>query len=148
MVLDKRTREQLLAHCGELQEDDGVDPRDFFKVGRRSGGTNRKTQQLCRQVAETLHQVFSGELGDEILQLVSVVGVAPAPDSSRLLVTVEFGGPVEQFDARLVERRLASCQSRLRREVAAAITRRKTPALVFAIQPPTAGGCGGEEARP
>lgn len=148
MALDKRTREQLLAHCGELHEDDGVDPREFFKVGRQSGRTrtNRKTQQLCRQAAETLHQVFSGELGDEVLQSLNIVGVAPAPDSSRLLVTVQFAGPVEQFDVRLVERRLAACQSRLRCEVAAAITRRKAPALVFSIQPPTAHG-GGEEKK-
>lgn len=149
MALDRRTREQMLAHCGELREDDGVDPRELFKSEIKSNRESRKAQQLCRQVAETLQQAL-GELGDALLQALSVVNVVPAPDASRLLVTVEYDGPIEPWSGEVVAQRLAACQGRLRTEVAAAITRRKTPALVFAVQVarrPSASERGEEDGR-
>ncbi len=140
MVLDKRAREQMLAHCGEIHADDGVDPRDFFKVGRIFKKEDRKAKQLCRQVAETLDQVLSGETRDDILRGFHVSEVVPAPNSSRLLVTLHADRGVGDFDRKLVEKRLAACSGRLRCEVAAAITRRKTPTLVFNIVGPVSGG--------
>ncbi len=43
--------------------------------------------QLCHQVAETLEEVLA-ECGDVVLQDLRVLDVEPAPDASRLLVTV------------------------------------------------------------
>jgi ribosome-binding factor A len=123
----------MLAHCGSIHEDDGVDPREFFKTGGQREKENRKAKQLCRQVAETLGQVLSGEMGDEVLRGLRVASVVPAPDSSRLLVTLCVERSPEPFDRTVVERKLAACQGRLRGEVAAAITRRKAPALAFAV---------------
>jgi ribosome-binding factor A len=135
MSLDKRTREQLLAHCGELHEDDGIDPREFFKSSRP--GTEkretRKARQLCRQVAETLDQILSGEANDDILRALRVAAVMPAPDTSRLLVTLHIDCDPADFNRPFVEERLAACKGRLRSEVASAITRRKAPTLVFEI---------------
>jgi ribosome-binding factor A len=137
MALDKRTREQLLAHCGEIHADDGVDPREFFKPGRTHKKEDHKARQLCRQVAETLDQVLSGETSDDLLRELRVVDVVPAPDSSRLLVTLYPDCPPEQFDRSLVEERLARAGGQLRCAITAAITRRKTPTLVFNLIGPT-----------
>jgi ribosome-binding factor A len=133
MALDKRTREQLLAHCGEIHEDDTVDPREFFKASRPQKKETRKAKQLCRQIAETLDQILAGEASDDVLRGLRVADVLPAPDTSRLLVTLLMDCDPTDFDRPLIEERLACCRGRLRAEVAAAITRRKAPTLVFEI---------------
>ena len=139
MTLDNRTREMLRAHCGELHEDDGVDPRDYFSSGTSRHRRSRKTKQLCRQVAETLDLVLSGDCRDEILQSLQVVSVVPAPNSSRLLVTVVAGLPDAQLDRGLILNRLDKQSGRLRSEVAASINRKRAPMLVFNVlgSPPT-----------
>ncbi len=136
MAFDKRTREQLLAHCGEIRNDDGIDPREFFKAGRTHKKEDRKAKQLCRQVAETLDQVLAGETSDDVLRTLRVVDVIPAPDSSRLLVTLYADCDPEQFNRNEVEMRLSSCKGKLRCDIAAAITRRKAPALAFNVVGP------------
>jgi len=123
----------MLAHCNELGPDDGLDPRDFFQSGRKHGKTLHRTEQLFRQVAETLDLVLSGESHDELLQSLRVVSVAPAPDASRLLVAVHSDLPAAEFDRVAIELRLAQQVGRLRCAVAAAITRRKTPLLSFVV---------------
>lgn len=137
MTLDKRAREQMLEHCGEIHEDDGVDPRAFFRTNdTRRKKENHKAKQICRQVSETLDQVLSGEINDDILRNLRVATVGPAPDSSRLLVTLHADLPPQEFDRDVVEQKLADHSGRLRCEVARAITRRKTPVLVFRVIEP------------
>jgi ribosome-binding factor A len=136
MALNRRTRDQLLACCGEIHDDDGVDPRKFFNAGRIHKKENRKARQLCHQVAVTLDQVLAGELGDEVLRGFRVAAVVPAPDASRLLVMLHADDTAADFDRDLVEQRLAACHGRLRCEVSAAITRRKTPVLAFSVVAP------------
>jgi ribosome-binding factor A len=149
MTLDKRTRRELLAHCDEMHDDDGVDPRDFFKTDRIHKKEHHNLQRLCHQVAETLDQVLSGEIADNRLQCLRIVSVRPAPDASRLLVTLRADCKREEFDRNLLEDRLAACQGRLRCEVAAAITRRKAPSLIFnLIGPDSVGWTADEEAQP
>jgi ribosome-binding factor A len=133
MALSKRARDKMLAHCEEIHEDDGVDPREFFKAGRQENRQNRKAKQLCRQVAETLEQVLSGEVGDDLLRGLHVASVVPAPDASRLLVTIEVdrGSAAEEREA--IELALAKASGLLRTAVAAAITRRKAPSLSFCV---------------
>lgn len=135
MTLDKRTRRQLLDYCGELHEDDAVDPRDYFKEKRSLGQQGRKSKQLCRQVAETLDLVLSGECRDERLQSLHVLSVEPAPDASRLLVTVESDLPADEFDHGAILDALASQTGRLRTEIAQSIHRKKVPSLVFNLLP-------------
>jgi len=136
MALDKRTREQMLAHCGEIHEDDGIDPREYFKAGRIHKKEDRKAKQLCRQVAETLDQVLSGEIGDDLLRGLRVSSVMPAPDSTRLLVTLYADCDAGDFNRNDIEQRLAARQGQLRSEIAAAITRKKTPILIFNLLGP------------
>ena len=148
MSLDKRTREQMLAHCDAIHEDAGVDPREFFKLRSHRDKPDRKAQQLCRQVAETIDQILAGELGDTALNNLRVSGVAPAPDASRLLVSLVAVSDDVPFDQSTTEQRLAAVTGLLRSAVAAAITRRKAPNLSFVVigpnsapsQAPATGG--------
>ena len=136
MTLSKRTREQLLAFCGEIHDDDCVNPREFFKPQRNIQKQNRKAKQLCRQVAETLELVLSGECSDELLQSLHVLTVEPAPDASRLLVKLCADVPPERFDRQAILNLVAGQSGRLRCEVATAITRKRTPTLVFDVVGP------------
>lgn len=136
MALDKRTREKMLEMCGEIHEDDGVDPREFFKSGRGPHKQDHKAKQLCRQAAETLDQVLSGEMSDPRLACLRVVSVQPAPDASRLLVTLVADCAAEEFYRDEIEERLAASSGRLRTAVASAITRKKAPTLSFVLLGP------------
>jgi ribosome-binding factor A len=60
-----------------------------------------------------------------------VVAVRPAPDASQLLVVVAAAIAGQPLDADRVLARLAAASGRLRSEVAAAITRRRAPKLLF-----------------
>ena len=60
--------------------------------GQSPEGPDRKAFQLCHQVAETLEEVLA-ECGDGVLQALRVLDVEPAPDASRLLVTVAVDAP-------------------------------------------------------
>ncbi|HWB08580.1 MAG TPA: hypothetical protein VG826_05125 [Pirellulales bacterium] len=106
------------------------------------GGVNRKALQLCSQVAETLNYVFSGDCGDDLLRNLQVVNVVPAPNASQLLVTVTpVVPPGKEYDPADINQRLTAAAGRLRFEVASAITRKKTPRLLFLV---TAGGSLGQ----
>ena len=71
-------------------------------------GLDRKALQLCHQVAETLEEVLA-ECGDGLLQALRVLDVEPAPDASRLLVTLAVDGlPREELDLGRVHDHLAA----------------------------------------
>jgi ribosome-binding factor A len=121
--------------AGGTGPDAGVDPSQFF--GRRSRPrVDRKAYQLCRQVSDTLNFVLSGDTGDDVLRGLYVDSVDPAPDSSRLLVSVAPLDPGDQTPAEVYLTKLIALSGKLRSEVAAAISRRKTPELVFRVIPP------------
>lgn len=152
--------------CAEPGEDDGLDPRlgarrsgrggrsrhhggggPAFGPGSGSGSdsgssskaptADRKAAQLCRQVAVTLDEVLA-ECRDDVLRDLHVLDVAPFPDASRLLVTVapvdagapDSPGPVAVLD------HLQHAGGHLRREVAAAVTRKRAPLLVYRLVGP------------
>jgi ribosome-binding factor A len=133
MPFDKKTRKQMLAHCDELRDDDGVDPREFFRPPSPRPKHDRKTLQLCSQVAETLSLIFAGELNDGLLQVLQVVSVDPAPNGSQLAVTLRAPTPLDEALAEQTQQRLNQAAPWLRCEVAAAITRKRTPRLIFRL---------------
>lgn len=139
MTRDQRERARLRALCGELHDDDGVDPREFFQPTRKRDKAGRKARQLCRQVQKTLDQILSGETGDELLGALHVVSVTSSADSTALLVTVAADLSPDRFDRAAIEVRLANISGRLRSEVAGAITRKRTPLLVFHLLGPQSG---------
>ena len=113
--------------------------------GERSSSSSprrdHKTQQLCRQVSRALSLALAGECGDPILQDLVVHSVVPAPNASRLLVNVYLSTthredvPVWQILAAL-----EGAGKLLRREVTAAIVRKRAPELEFQIVSPDMEG--------
>ena len=136
MNSDARTREQLLKHCGDLHEDDGVDPRYYFQPDKNVGKRNHKTHQLCDQVAKTLGLVLSGEFRDERLHNLQVISVVPAPNTSQLSVTLQTDNPCDNAEIEEILQRLNAVSGQLRCAVAAAITRKRTPKLLFRLVSP------------
>jgi ribosome-binding factor A len=113
--------------CTEVLVDDGADPR--FDVKHPQGKvSNRKALQLCRQVERTLTVALEGEL----LRDLTVEAVVPAPDSSRLLITLRYHGPDTVKTAELHDALHAS-HAKLRGEIAADLHRRKTPDFTFHV---------------
>src|SRR5262245_49291543 len=99
------SRKDLFASCDAPGPDDGADPRVFFrKVSERK--VNRKAQQLCREVARMLGHALAWELGDDLLGQLQVEAVVPAPDSSRLLVTVSWQAAAGLIPADQIRERL------------------------------------------
>lgn len=134
MPLNNRQREQMLASCGEIQEDDGVDPRHFFNNDSGRNKRDRKTLQLCQQIGRTLSLVLSGEFSDEVLLSLIVESVIPAPNASQLLVTVSVAsGQEDPVNSSVVLERLEQVTGRLRSEVARSITRKRAPGLKFRV---------------
>lgn len=97
---------------------------------------DRKTLQLCGQIADTLNYVLTGELDDDVLRNVYVERVEPAPDASRLMVHVAPLDANDPTPPALMLQRLHEASATLRSEVAASIHRRKTPQLSFCIVRP------------
>jgi len=135
------SRRYLRGLCAELSEGDGVDPHAFARLamngtrlhGRPRPGLDRKAVQLCHQVAETLEEVLA-DCGDTVLQALRVLDVEPAPDATRLLVTVGVEElSKEKVDPDRVHDHLSRASGHLRSEVASAITRKRTPVLVYRL---------------
>jgi ribosome-binding factor A len=155
------SKAQMRGLCAELGEDDGLDPHlKSWRTGRswrtrRAGlGTglgpgpqgrpvDRKACQLCRQVAVTLDEVLA-DCGDGVLQNLRVVAAAPFPDASRLMVTVaSVDGRTERtLGPEVVLEHLQRASGHLRREVAAAVTRKRAPLLVYRLADPMTAGVG------
>ncbi len=117
---------------GPLGPEDGVDPRTELR-DRPRPVHNRKALQLCSQIAKTLHGALQGECDDEVLRDLLVQSVEPAPDSTRLLVTVSLSPAAPERTPVEVLEHLHQAHGRLRSEIAAAIHRRKTPDLMFRL---------------
>jgi ribosome-binding factor A len=129
----KVSPDELLASCGEVGPEDGIDPRVQSRYTPRKV-TNRKALQLCGQVARTLAHVFAWECRDELLQGLIVESVQPGPNSARMLVTVSLNEPVRDVTAEEILLHLQRAAGMLRSEVAAAIHRRRVPELQFRVR--------------
>jgi ribosome-binding factor A len=92
----------------------------------------RKTRQLCEQVAEALNLALGASYDPDLAELY-VEAVEPAPNASRMRAMVS--GPVG-LEAVAVTAALERAQGYLRRQVAAAIHRKRTPQLSFELIAP------------
>lgn len=120
------SRRSLRRRSSRFPSPEGDDQPSF----PRSSAVNRKDLQLCRQVAEALHLLL-GDCGDDILRDLHVVQVLPAPDATQLLVIVGAAPGDTPPDPGSVLERLQARSGMLRAGVAAAITRKRAPALLF-----------------
>ncbi len=88
-----------------------------------------KALRLCGQVARAISLALAGEFDDEVLLSLTVVSVDPAPNASRLLVTVT----AESGDPDLILARLNGVRGILRAGVAATVCRKRAPELSFLV---------------
>jgi ribosome-binding factor A len=132
MPFPKRSRRPSPAHTDELRDDDGVDPRVYFRKPSNRP-EHRKLGQLCKQVAETLSLVLASDFDDPRLHNLQVLSVSPAPNAGQLLVTVGCEDIRSADEVLTIQTLLAAVQGRLRSEVAASITRKRAPRLSFRI---------------
>jgi ribosome-binding factor A len=129
----KPSRKILESLCGQPGPEDGLDPRIYFQPERQRRD-DHKDRQVCRQVLETLSYVLP-ELGhDRLLENLLVCDVVPAPDATRLLVTVQPFDSKDPLDPTVILQCLKQVTGRLRTEVAKSISRRKVPDLVFRLK--------------
>ena len=148
----KQNRARGRSSCAQIRSDDFDDPTRFFDHSTRKRD-DRKAKQLCRQVFRTLGGALEG-CADETLRELTVCSVEPAPDATRLLVTVcppAGGGPPQGAE---ILRALWRARGMLRREVASAVVRKRAPELAFQLtavgtfDAPPPGDAAGEEVRP
>lgn len=102
---------------------------------------DRKLAQLCEQASEALSYALACS-ADWVLRDLLIASVTPAPDASRLLVTVypphdeiPSSSPSDnqaERHAALVAK-LENARSYLRSEVASAVHRKRTPDLAFRV---------------
>ncbi len=133
MANPRPSGKRLRTMCAEVDPDDGADPRVFFrKDGDRKPGRH-KSRQLARQVSEVLDGLLNGATSDPVLSGLTVVAVEPAPDAATLLVTVARAAASEPIPPGDILAHLARAAGWLRSEVAAAITRKRAPILVYQV---------------
>ncbi|MBL9012759.1 MAG: ribosome-binding factor A [Myxococcales bacterium] len=96
----------------------------------RGGKRHHKDLQLCRQVSDALAFALA-EIDDPVIDDLVLASVVPAPSAARVLVTlVPTRADIDEDVALDCVRELAD---ELREEVAAEVTRRRVPELVFRI---------------
>jgi len=100
---------------------------------KNPGHVDRKTLQLCKQVERTVGQVLSGELNNDILRELNVLAVEPIAGTAHLMVIVEPLDPESSPPVVEILTRLQQAKVALRNAVAAAISRRKAPDLLFQV---------------
>lgn len=95
----------------------------------------RKTEQLCRQVERRLSLVFAGELEDPILVGLVICSVTAIAGPSLLKVEVQLPSESDGVhrDAAIVLKKLAAATQWLRSEIAGAISRKRTPQIIFSL---------------
>lgn len=113
--------------CAEWLPGDGVDPR--YDRDEEPRVVNRKALQLCAQVADTIRLCLP-DLRSDLLRQLDVESVRPWPDSRQLMVTLVG----EATDAARAEAEARTASKSLRAEVAAAITRKRVPRLLFRVR--------------
>jgi len=94
--------------------------------------SQHKDRQICRQVYDALGWALA-EIDDPLLDDLALIAVEPAPDASRVLVTLAATNP--DLDIAAAKARLLEVMGELRAEVAAEIHRRRVPELSFQIAP-------------
>ena len=102
-----------------------------MKHEERGGRRHHKDLQLCRQVFDVLTYALA-ELDDPMIDKLSLASVVPAPSSSRVLITLV---PTrDDIDPDVALERVRELADELREEVAAEVTRKRVPELVFRIE--------------
>ena len=132
---------------GSLRAGDGIDPREEAKRRRRErredqsgqGHGAHKQEQFLSQVQEAIETALQ-TASTPILNQLTVHEVAQQGGSLAVVVTPLVAG--ESVDLLEATKAIENAAPMLRREVAAAITRKDTPNLNFLVLPPGAQKVG------
>ncbi len=133
MKLDRRLLAEMRKLCADIGPDDGLPTRK--RAGSSRGADRKRILKLCGQVFRILNLALAASR-DPTLQSLELRHVEPAPDASRLRVSVTSQDPGQ---AGALLERLERAKGWLRQEVASGIRRKKAPDLVFAYVPPEGG---------
>ena len=98
------------------------------------GRRGHKDLMVCRQVLDALTYALA-ELDDPMIDDLVLACVTPAPNASRVLVTLVPSH--DGIDSAEALERLREFEPDLREEVAAEVSRRRVPELVFRIGSPS-----------
>lgn len=134
----KRIEQTWRDLCAELTEDDGLTPDQYDKQDEQftNPGTpkseDRSTLRLCAQVAKALHLAMLADCQDPNLQALEVLRVEPYPGARRLRVHLLAHCKTEPAE---LNAKLQAVSHLLHHAVARTITRKRSPRLVFVIQP-------------
>src|SRR5512140_3423685 len=104
-------------------------------MNQERGHRGHKDLQVCRQVFDALTYALA-EFDDPVIGDLVLVSVTPAPSAARVPVNLEPARAGVDREAALA--RLAAVATELRTEVAAALSRRRVPELVFHVGYPDA----------
>jgi len=124
----KPSMEILRQLCGEVRDDDCVDPRRFSKEERIRKTTSRD-RQLCAQVKRCLDLTLPEVLHERGIPTCEVRSVTPAPDATRLCVVAAVDLPHVAGTREI----LPSLKGWLRSEVARDVHRKRAPDLAFEV---------------
>ena len=91
---------------------------------------NRKDLQLCRQVFDALIYALA-DVDDPIIDDLVLASVVPSPSAARVQVTLVPSH--DNVDPDVALARIAEVAEELREDVAAEVTRKRAPELVFRI---------------
>lgn len=94
--------------------------------------TSHKDLQVAKQVFEAL-SIALADLDDPVLDDLALAAVDPAPDASRLLVTLIATRPDADLEA--ARAAIDEVAGDLRADVAAELQRRRAPELSFRVVP-------------
>ena len=101
------------------------------------GHRGHKDLQVCRQVFDALTYALA-EIDDPVIDDLVLVSVTPAPNAARVQVNLVPANAGVDREAALA--RLTEVAADLRAEVAAELTRKRVPELVFQLGPHGPGG--------
>ena len=124
----KPSRAILRELCGEIRDDDGVDPRESKKEERNNKMTSRDWQ-LCAQVRRCLLLAVPEALYYKGIPGAEVVSVEPAPDASRLSIMVSVDSRILTAARETIPR----IRGQIRDEAARAVHRKRVPELAIEI---------------
>ena len=139
MSISRRIREQMLALCGSIGEEDGLSRKEAKKLtgassSRNQPGDQHRQLRLCKQISHTLSLFVQGL---PLAYDVRVTDVVPGQQMSYVVVRICCSDASNANSKQEILRELGEIEGWLRVEIARAITRKRVPRLRFEVVPQT-----------
>ena len=122
---------ELKQLCGEVDEIDGLSPKEYRKKEAKRK-KHYKTHQLCKQIERSLSLDWMDISESEIWTDTMIASVRQDIQSPNLILSV-YILPQSRFTEKEILEELKNCRSIIRSFVAGAICRKKVPDIRFQI---------------